>query len=498
MKNVLEYLEHSAEKYPDKIGFSDEEESVTFYQMMENAKRIASSLKGAGRNRPVAIMMDRNVRCIEAMMAIAYAGCFYTVVDIHSPDDRISNVLERLDLQVVMTDKENAAKAMRLSGSSMIVYEDAVLNEIDESFIENVRARMIDTDPLYVLFTSGSSGMPKGAVLSHRSVISYIEWVCSEFGFSENTSFGAQTPLYFSMSVTDLYSTMKCGGTYNIIPKSLFSFPVNLVGFLNERKVNTIYWVPSALSIICNWDTFEYVKPNNLEKIMFAGEPMPVKQLNYWRRHLPDCEYANLFGPTETTDICTFYRVEREFEDDGSLPIGRACDNCDVIVITGDGKEAVPGEEGELAVRGSFLADGYYNDPDKTAKAFVQNPLNSAYPERVYMTGDMVKINELGELIYIARKDFQVKRMGYRIELGEIESAAYAAKGVKSAVAVYDKEKDVLTVAYEGSKSASDDIRKALKSKVPSYMMPDNIARVKNMPRNANGKIDRRALMEII
>ena len=170
--------------------------------------------------------------------------------------------------------------------------------------------------------------------------------------------------------------------------------------------------------------------PQYLRTVLFAGEVMPVKHLNYWRKFLPDCTYANLFGPTETTDICTFYRVDRIFENDESLPIGKACDNCSVLLLTDDGREALPGEEGELIVRGSFLADGYYNDPEKTAAAFPQNPLNKAYPERVYRTGDIARLNEKGEFIYISRKDFQIKRSGYRIELGEIEAAVGSLDGV--------------------------------------------------------------------
>lgn len=224
---------------------------------------------------------------------------------------------------------------------------------------------------------------------------------------------------------------------------------------------------------------------------------MPVKHLNYWRRYLPDCLYANLFGPTETTDICSFYVVGRNFADSDSLPIGRACDNCDTFLLTEEGTRASrAGEEGEIVVRGSFLADGYYNEPEKTAAVFTQNPLNTAFPERIYRTGDLARLNEKGEFIYISRKDFQIKRMGYRIELGEIEAAAGSIEKVKSAAALYDADTGRILVIYEGSIKDTDEVLQQTADKVPPYMRPDEVIRIKQMPYNANGKIDRQRLLK--
>ena len=282
-----------------------------------------------------------------------------------------------------------------------------------------------------------------------------------------------------------------------MIPKTYFTFPIKLVEFLNERKINTLYWVPSALAIVSNWNVFDFARPEHLQKILFAGEVMPVKHLNYWRRYLPDCLYANLFGPTETTDICSFYVVDRNFADSDSLPIGRACNNCDTFLLTEEGTRASrTGEEGEIVVRGSFLADGYYNEPEKTAAVFTQNPLNTAFPERIYRTGDLARLNEKGEFIYISRKDFQIKRMGYRIELGEIEAAAGSIEKVKSAAALYDADTGRILVIYEGSIKDTDEVLQQTADKVPPYMRPDEVIRIKQMPYNANGKIDRQRLLK--
>ena len=240
---------------------------------------------------------------------------------------------------------------------------------------------------------------------------------------------------------------------------------------------------------------FKYAKPEYLKKVLFAGEVMPTKQLNYWIENMPkDTVFANLYGPTETTDICTYYVVDRKFENGETLPIGKHCDNCDVMIVKEDNTLAQPGEEGELFVRGSFVCYGYFNNEEKTSAAFVQNPLHNYYPELVYRTGDLVKENEKGEILYITRKDFQIKRMGYRVELGEIEAAASGIEKIEESVCVFDKKKDQIILVYQAKKLDEVEIINSLKGKIPTYMMPDRYERVKLMPHNQNGKIDRKQL----
>lgn len=499
MKSILEYFRETVEKYPQKVGFTDKERELTFFEAADRAQRIGTALAEWGTRRPVAILIDRNCRCIEAMLGTLFAGDFYTVIDIHSPADRITHILDVLQDAILLTDQQTLALAEQVSGQRRVVlYENVVGGQIDEPLLRGIQERMIDMDTAYVLFTSGSTGIPKGAVISHRALISYIDWVTAQFRFDENTAFGSQTPLFFSMSVTDLFSTIKCGCTYHIIPKLYFSFPVMLIDYLNERKVNTIYWVPTAISLLSNWKAFDVRKPEYLKTVLFAGEVMPTKQLNYWIRNLgKDVLYANLFGPTETTDICTFYVLDREFGESDSIPIGIHCDNCHTMIIREDGTEAGIGEEGELYVRTSFMADGYYNNPEKTAQAFVQNPLNKAYPERVYRTGDLVRMDTSGEIRYLSRVDFQIKRSGYRIELGEIEAAANSVDKVKSSACTYVKEQDCLALFYEGGPKDTNLVLTAVRQKVPSYMLPDKVIRVREMPKNANGKIDRKQLMDV-
>lgn len=501
MKNILQFLEANAANFENKTAFRDSEEELSYGQLCRISKKLGTALSAVNtKNKPIAIYLDKSVKVIASMFGIVYSGNFYVVIDSEMPAERINKIFGTLHPVALITDAKYLETAKQLDFSGRIfIYNDAVQTQVNEQLLNDIRVSQIDTDPLYALYTSGSTGVPKGAVVSHRSVIAYSEWVSDTFAISSSSVFGNQTPFYFSMSVTDIYSTLRSGATLVIIPKQYFSFPIKLVDFLNENRVNTIYWVPSAISIVSNMKLFKYAKPKYLEKVLFAGEVMPTKQLNYWIDNLDsNIMYANLYGPTETTDICTYYVLDRKFRDDEPLPIGKHCNNCDVMIVKADGSRAEKGEEGELYVRGSFLACGYYNNPKKTAEAFVQNPLNSAYPETVYKTGDLVKENGRGEIMYITRRDFQIKHMGYRIELGEIETAAGSMKNMNEAACLFDKEKDKIVLIYRADKTDDSDVIKYLSTKLPPYLMPGRLIKVKQMPHNQNGKIDRVNLKKLI
>ena len=493
MKNILEYLELSAQKYYTKIAFTDENNSITYGECVERSKKVGTQLLELNSKRqPIAVLLDKNVESLTCFFGVVYSGNFYVVIDSFMPKDRIEKIFESLKPIAMISDYAHQELAQSLH-HKVYYYEDLLNVDIDEDSLKQVRNRMIDTDPLYALFTSGSTGMPKGAVVSHRNVINYALWYKETFDINEETKFGSQTPFYFSMSVSDVYSTIIAGATLHIIPKKLFSFPIKLIEYMNEKQVNTIYWVPSALCIVANLKVLNYADLEYVNKVLFAGEVMPTKQLNYWMDKLPNAMFANLFGPTETTDICTYYIVDRKFNDDEVLPIGKACNNCDVFLLDENDEEVLDDREGELCVRGSFLALGYYNNDEKTREAFVQNPLNKAYPEMIYRTGDLVKYNENGELIYITRKDFQIKHMGYRIELGEIEAAVNSLEKIQSCAVIFDDKKDKIVLIYTG-KIDDKGIMEGISNKIPHYMYPNVIVKVKMMPYNQNGKIDRKWL----
>lgn len=499
IKTITDYLDITAKKYPEKIGVKDIDKQYTFSKIRENALKVGSVLGEKGLfKKPIAIFLDKSVDCFCSMFGVAYSGNFYTILDVTMPQDRIKRILMILDAEAIITDKKHEQDIQKLDLKFSPIYiEDIYTRTINNLMIECIQNRIIDTDVLYILFTSGSTGDPKGVIISHRNVITYMEWSGKVFGFDSNTIFGSQTPFYFSMSVLDIFQTIRTGAEFVIIPKKLFSLPGDLISYIDETQINTIYWVPSALCQLANINALDNPKLKCVKMILFAGEVMPAKQLNMWRRALPDAFYANLFGPTEVTDICTYYILDREIADDESIPIGKTCDNMDVFIVDENGKEVTGTQEGEMLVRGASVAYGYYKNPEKTKEAFIQNPLQDFYEEKVYRTGDLVHYNENGEIIYVSRKDFQIKHMGYRIELGEIETAASAIAQIDRVCCIYDMANSELVLFYTGAIDAKD-IKKNIKKKVPRYMIPTRYVTMEEMPLNLNGKIDRGELKKLL
>jgi len=344
-------------------------------------------------------------------------GCFYVPIDIKNPVSRVDAIVKNLGIKFIVTDETHFDTLRELSDVQLIKFEDINLDD-NSKFNPKNRNLLIDTDPLYILNTSGSTGVPKGVTVPHRAIIDYIDWVIEEYKFDENLIIGNQTPFHFDFSASDIYIALATGSALIIIPENLFMFPAKLVEFLKDKKINFIHWVPSALTSVSKLDVLGGVKLD-IKTVFYGGELMPTKHLMYWKRYIPDAVFSNFYGPTETAVISTHYRLDRDFADDEPLPIGYPCKNTDVLVLDENDKLVTDKNIlGELCIRGSSLAHGYYNNPEKTNAAFTQNPLNNAYPEKIYRTGDIVYYNEYGELMYKGRKDFQIKHQGYRIELG--------------------------------------------------------------------------------
>ena len=499
-KNIIDYFEKTVRKYPENIAVSDQYKEMTYRELKRNAEQLAWQLREF-TECPIAIYLERRVELTVAILAVLYSGNFYIVLDKDSPKDRIEKILNTAKpVAIIGKAEKNLAEGQLLDENIRWIEFEEKFEHLEQEKIEKLakkRADLCQETPAYGLFTSGSTGDPKGVLVTHGNVIAYIGWFTECFEIDEKTSFGSQTPLYFSMSVSDFYGSMFTGAAYHMIPKEYFAFPAKLVEYINEKKVNAIYWVPSAMGIVVKWDLFKYAKPLYMEKIMFAGETMPVKYLNYWRKYLENAVFANLFGPTETTDICTYYRVDREFQETESLPIGRACENCQLI-IADKGVEVKKGQIGQLYVKSPFVAKGYYRNPEKTKEAFVQNPLHDDYIDIVYNTGDLVCENQEGLLEYKGRKDYQIKHMGYRIELGEIESVLNGSINDIMTVCIYDENKDKLILAYEAKGELEDQLRNISSMKLPVYMQPEEYKKLDCLPINANGKIDRKEIKKFI
>ncbi|MBE5812253.1 MAG: amino acid adenylation domain-containing protein [Clostridiales bacterium] len=490
-RNVLDYLEDSIRRYPNKIAFVDDNDKYSFRRFGYMAKKVASGItkRVFSINKPVIVLVDRNVESLVSLMAVLYSGNFYVPVDSKMPKKRLEAIISQVDPCLIIDCAKN------ISNDNAVSFDELKTTEINEDILAQNRGKVLDIDPAYVIFTSGSTGNPKGIVISHRSVIDFIEWMAEACNISSKCVFGSQAPFYFDLSVKDIYLTLKCGATMHVLSRKDLMFPMNLVNSLNNKKVNTLIWATSAFNLVASSGVLLKNKPKYLKKVVLGGEALLAKNLNIWRRVLPKVQYINLYGPTEVTVDCTYYLVDKEFSDNEEIPIGKACENKEVILLNEELKEVQVGEIGEICVRGIGLAKGYYNDSEKTENVFIQNPNNPYYRDIIYKTGDLGVKNEEGEIFFKARKDGQIKHMGYRIELGEIEVAVNSVKEIKAAICFYDEEDNKIVCVYEGELSESD-LVKNISDIIPKYMIPNVYKRVDNLLYNANGKIDRVCLKE--
>ena len=492
-KNILEYLEQTVVSHGEKIAFSNGKENMSFSQVYSEARAIGSFLAQNGfYAEPIAVIMDKHPRTVTAFFGIIYAGCFYVCIDEKMPEARMRAIIDKLSPRAVICDKKNEKTARALNIGNLFLYDDIAYGAEDTNALDSIRAKQSSTDAIYVVFTSGSTGTPKGVVACHRSVIDYTETLCEALEFSEDTVFANQTPLYFDAPLKEIMPTLKLGATTYFVPKMLFSFPVKLIEYLDEYRINTICWVVSALVQISSLGALENHTPKYLTTVAFGSEMFPRKQYELWRAALPEARFFNLYGPTEATGMSCYWRADRELGENEPIPIGRPFDNTDIILLDDENKRA---EQGEICIRGTCLTMGYYNDKDKTDAVFVQNPLNTAYPELIYRTGDIGRINERGELVFICRKDSQIKHMGHRIELGEIEAAALKIENIRKACCVYDNGAKRIVLFFVGDAEQSE-LLKQLAVYLPRYMLPAITQKLDELPFTSNGKIDRKGLKE--
>lgn len=496
--NILQYLEETAKKYPEKIAFTDTTEKLSFKQLETNAKTIGSFLLDkTTAKKPVVIYMKKGANNLNAFLGAVYAGCFYVPVDSAMPKERVSLILSTLKPSVVIYDDSTEKNIEELNlQCPCFNYKDTGKTYIDTPQLDKIRNDHKNTNLLYVLFTSGSTGTPKGVTISHQSVIDFVEWICDKYSLNEKTTLCNQAPFYFDASVPDLYIPLKTGATVFIPPKMYYTFPKKILAYIVENNVDTLIWVPSALCNVVNCKTLDLCIPSEVKLVIFCGEVMPCKHLNVWRKALPHTKFVNMYGPTEATYACTYYEINKDFNDYDKLPLGRACENSEIILLDEHDELATDGEQGEICILGQCLSNGYYANKKKTDEAFVQNPLNLCWNEIMYRTGDLAYKDKNGDLIFAGRKDFQIKRLGHRIELGEIENAFLSVNGIDSACCLYNEENSDIVGVYVG-KIEEETLREEISNKLPNYMMPNRIEKLSIMPMNLNGKIDRTKLKQI-
>ena len=509
VRNILEYLEKTAERLPDKAAFVCGEDTITFSELRRKAAAYGMRIaKAAGflTRRPVCVIGGRDINSLVCMLACVYSGNFYVPVDSSLPDARIEKMLGAVDFIGAVSCGIEKYGSERLLFSDVYqspekdtgagIAADAVcpqgLQEELDSFAAAQIAKSCSFDPLYGIFTSGTTGEPKLVVKSHAAMTGFIDLFTEMFGFGERDILGNQLPFYFDASTKDLFSCLKCGLTVHIIPKQFFSFPQYLINYLNEQKITKIIWVPSALSLAANTDSLNmFGIPKALEKVFFVGEQMPVRQLNYWKELLPETEFINIYGATETAGNFLYFIYDKILADDSRLPAGRPFPDAKVFLLKEDGTMVQGTEErGEICVVSSTLSQGYYGNPQMTGEVFVQNPF-AAYREIMYRTGDLGRYDKDGNIVWVSRRDFQIKHMGYRIELSEIEITLGALADIDECCCIYNEEKQKILFYYQAEKDLKKEIGKLVREKLPKYMYPSKYIRLDAMPHNANGKIDR-------
>ena len=508
-------LAASATRHPDRVAVVDGDRTLTYAQLDQEANRLARALydRGVRRGERVGVHLEKSLEAVTAIYGALKAGASYVPLDPRAPAARVVQIASDADLRYVVADSERARTWTALAADSGSVKTLVLLDDAGDAAISAPAAMIVlgaravracpptppepdlaSSDLAYILYTSGSTGRPKGVMLSHGNALAFVEWAADEIAVTETDRLSSHAPFHFDLSVFDLYAAARAGAAVVLVPPELSLFPVRLAEFVSQTGISVWYSVPSILTMLALRGDLGAVDLAALRAIVFAGEVFPPKHLFALMKQVPHARFHNWYGPTET-NVCTAYRVPEPDRCPDPVPIGRAIAGVDVYAVTDTGDRAGAGEVGELHVTGPTVMQGYWGDPERTARALIQCP--GRWP--TYKTGDYVVRQPDGTLLYLGRRDAQIKSRGYRIELGEIETTLHEHPDVIEC-AVVAMPDEVVSNRIKAFVVVQQDVdarslARFCEGRLPRHMIPESFEFRDALPRSSTGKVARTELL---
>jgi amino acid adenylation domain-containing protein len=510
-----------AERRPEACALVSGRERVSYGQLEKQTNQVARLLAAAGckAGDRVGILLPKSVPAIAGLLGALKAGCIYVPMDTHSPAARLARIVESCQPRCILANGESAdvlermAAGGALGGSVRIGWLDPAGSHEPAGVRSAFRwadlaavpdsptgIRVTPDDAAHILFTSGSTGVPKGVVILHRNVLAFLDWAIPYFGTNASDRISCHPPLHFDLSTFDMYGAFLAGAELHLVPTATSLLPQKLAEFIRGSRLTQWFSVPSVLKFMAQFDVVAHGGFPDLKRVLWCGEALPAPALIYWMKRLPKVHFTNLYGPTEATIASSYYTVPRCPESETEpIPIGVACAGEELAVLDERLKPLPAGQIGDLYIKGAGLSPGYWRDPEKTRAVFLEDGQGG----RMYKTGDLARLGDDGLIYLLGRSDSQIKSRGYRIELGEIETALYTLPDIRECAVVAIPsdgfEGMAICCAYvlappSGSEPA--ELREKLGELVPSYMLPSRWLRFEELPLNANGKIDRPRLRE--
>jgi amino acid adenylation domain-containing protein len=525
MKSLLQHgMASQAHRRGDATAVMYLKERLTYAQLDRASTQLAKVLKeiGCERGDRVCLLMPKSLPAIVSILGILKADCAYVPIDPQSPAPRVQKIIDQCEPRVFLgagavgTLLEEVLSLDGLPDSLSVgwlgpdkLQSDRVKVVFTQADYENYPDTPLDyantaDDPAYIMFTSGSTGVPKGVVITHANVSRYLQWAVRYFGLTSSDKMSSHPPLHFDLSVMDIFGSLGVGAELHLVPYEINLLPNKVADFIRNSELTHWFSVPSLLNYMAKFDVIKEQDFKMLKRILWCGEVFAIPSLRYWMQRLPHVSFTNLYGPTETTIASSYYTVPTCPEDGTSpIPIGKPCEGEELLVLNEDLLPVPTGEIGNLYIRGAGLSPGYWRDQEKTQAAFIRNPFNSDPSDRLYKTGDLASIGDDGLVYFHGRADTQIKSRGYRIELGEIESAFHAMSLLQECAVVAIEtegfEGATICCAYvpaDGSEVSSLVLRKSLARVLPQYMIPSQYRVFEKLPKNASGKIDRPKLRD--